>query len=197
VGTYLKGNIKIMKLTELTKEMGVSPRGVIHVGAHEGQEAGDYDELKQLYIEPIPSLAKLLRDEGFDVLEVAISNYTGTSDFYITDFDQGSSLLLPLEHSIQNKITVSVDTLENVVPDSSPYNCLVIDVQGAELDVLKGTKVEKFDLIICETNSRERYSGSPVHEDIVGYMKDNGFRLSKFFSHSEDNVIKDCVFVKV
>ena len=185
-----------MKLTELAKEMGVSPRGVIHVGAHEGQEAGDYDELKQLYIEPIPSLAKLLRDKGFDVLEVAISNYTGTSDFYITDFDQGSSLLLPLEHSIKNKITVSVNTLENVVPDSSSYNCLVIDVQGEELGVLKGARLEKFDLIICETNSRERYSGSPVHEDIVGYMKDNGFRLSKFFSHSEDNVIKDCVFVR-
>jgi FkbM family methyltransferase len=193
---YLKGSIKIMKLAKLAKDLGVSPRGVIHVGAHEGQEASDYDELKQLYIEPIPSLAKLLRDKGLDVLEVALSNYTGTSDFYITDFDQGSSLLLPLEHSIQNKITVNVDTLENVVSDSSPYNCLVIDVQGAELNVLKGTKVEKFDLIICETNSRERYSGSPVHEDIVGYMKNNGFILSKFFSHSEDNVIKDCVFVK-
>jgi FkbM family methyltransferase len=194
---YFKGSVKIVKLVELAEELGVSPRGVIHVGAHEGQEASDYDELKQLYIEPIPSLAKLLRDKGLDVLEVAISNYTGTSDFYITDFDQGSSLLLPLEHSIKNKITVSVDTLENVVPDSSPYNCLVVDVQGAELDVLKGTKVEKFDLIICETNSRERYSGSPVHEDIVGYMKDNGFKLSKFFSHSEDNVIKDCVFVRI
>jgi FkbM family methyltransferase len=194
---YLKGSIKMIKLAKLAKDLGVSPRGVIHVGAHEGQEASDYDELKQLYIEPIPSLAKLLRDKGLDVLEVAVSNYTGTSDFYITDFDQGSSLLLPLEHSIQNKITVNVDTLENVVPDSSPYNCLVIDVQGAELDVLKGTKVKKFDLIICETNSRERYFGSPVHEDIVGYMKDNGFKLSKFFSHSKDNVIKDCVFVKV
>jgi FkbM family methyltransferase len=193
---YLKGSIKIMKLVELAKELGVFLRGVIHIGAHEGQEASDYDELKQLYIEPIPSLAKLLRDRGLDVLEVAVSNYTGTSDFYITDFDQGSSLLLPLEHSIQKKITVSVDTLENLVPDSSPYNCIVIDVQGAELDVLKGTKVEKFDLIICETNSRERYSGSPLHDDIVSHMKDNGFRLSKIFSHSEDNVIKDCVFVK-
>jgi FkbM family methyltransferase len=197
VGTHIKGNIKIMNLINLAKEFGISPRGVIHVGAHEGQEASDYEGLSQLYIEPIPSLAKLLKDKGLDVIEIAISNYTGTSDFYITDFDQGSSLLLPLEHSVQNKITVNVDTLENAVPDSSPYNCLVVDVQGAELDVLKGSKVENFDLIICETNSRERYFGSPVHQDIVNYLESQGFKLSRFFSHSDDNVIKDCVFVRV
>jgi FkbM family methyltransferase len=193
---YFERGFITMNLITLAKELGVFPKGVIHVGAHEAQEEQDYSGIKQLYIEPIPELAKLLKNRGLTVIECAISNYTGTSDFYITDFDQGSSLLLPLEHSIQKKITVSVDTLENLVPDSSPYNCIVIDVQGAELDVLKGTKVEKFDLIICETNSRERYSGSPVHDDIVSYMKDNGFRLSKIFSHSEDNVIKDCVFVK-
>lgn len=185
-----------MKLITLAKELGVFPKGVIHVGAHEAQEEQDYSGIKQLYIEPIPDLAKLLRNKGLDVIEYAISNYTGTSDFYITDFDQGSSLLMPLEHSVQKKIKVNVDTLENVVSDFILYNCLVIDVQGSELDVLKGSRVENFDLVICETNTRERYFGAPLHEDIVRYMEGNGFKLSKIFSHSIDNVIKDCVFVK-
>ena len=193
---YFERGFITMNLITLAKELGVFPKGVIHVGAHEAQEEQDYSGIKQLYIEPIPDLAKLLKTRGLNVIECAISNYTGTADFYITDFDQGSSLLMPLEHSVQKKITVNVDTLENVVLDFISYNCLVLDVQGSELDVLKGAKVENFDLIVCETNTRERYSGAPLHEDILRYMEDNGFKLSKFFNHSVDNVIKDCVLVK-
>lgn len=185
-----------MTLIELADKCNVVPRGVIHVGAHEAQEAKDYEGLEQLYIEPIPELVQSMRDRGLDVIEVALSDHTGTEDFYVTSFNQGSSLLQPLEHEVASKITVKVDTLKNVVPYLDPFNCLVIDVQGAELAVLKGADLEAFDLIVCETNSRKRYANAPLHDDIVEYMETKGFVLAIVISHSSDQVINDCVFIK-
>lgn len=185
-----------MNITDIGKKVGIKPIGVVHVGAHAGQEAESYKGLKQLYIEPIPKYAKLLREKGLEVIEAAASDYDGQADFHITTFDQGSSLLVPLEHKVGTVIKVPVGKLKNLVKEAG-YNYLVIDTQGSELQVLKGADLDKFDVVICETSTRKRYQGAATEEEILRYMWENRYFLPIIMKHAEDGVINDCVFVRL
>ena len=71
--------------------------------------------------------------------------------------------------------TVKVRTLDEYY--DSQYNFLNIDVQGYELEVLKGaTKtLENIDAMILEVNRDEVYENCPLIEDIDNFVGDIGF----------------------
>lgn len=185
-----------MNFIQLAEKHGIKPHGVVHVGAHEAQEVDQYDGINQLYIEPIPQIASKLQNRGLDVIAKAAADYTGKAKFFVTDFSQGSSMLVPLEHSVSEKILVDTDTLKNMIQEPSKYNCLVIDTQGTELHVLKGAELDDFDMIICETNTRKRYAGAPLHQEVAEYMDGQGFMIVDVLPHAIDGVINDCVFTR-
>ena len=56
-----------------------------------------------------------------------------------------------------------------------------MDVQGAELMVLKGAGelIEHIKLIWLEVESVELYKDQPVRSDVEAFMRDNGFQLLK------------------
>lgn len=184
-----------MNISKLAKTAGIKLKGIIHVGAHEAQEAKDYIGINTLWVEPIPELAKQLKDNGFNVLEMALLDYVGETDFYITEFTQGSSVLKPLEHKINKTIKIKINRLDNVLEAPEKYNCLVLDVQGAELMVLKGANLKHFNLIICETSNRQRYERAPIENEVIEYLQNNGFKYLFSVNHSTDGVIKDNIFI--
>jgi aryl-phospho-beta-D-glucosidase BglC (GH1 family) len=63
--------------------------------------------------------------------------------------------------------------------DISPMNFINMDVEGYEMEVLKGaTKTLKHvDYIICEVSSEERYVGQALEPEITEYLKKKGFDL--------------------
>ena len=71
--------------------------------------------------------------------------------------------------------------------NTSEYNFLNIDVQGYELEVLKGaTKtLENVDAMILEINRDEMYEGCPMVEDIDSFLRERNIVRAVTYWQSE------------
>jgi len=60
---------------------------------------------------------------------------------------------------------------------SSKNNLLKLDVQGSELDILKGlaNKIDTFEAIILETSVRRYNKSSPLFIKVINFMYKNNF----------------------
>jgi hypothetical protein len=102
-----------------------------------------------------------------------------------TNKGQSSSLLTPALHKIQypgihfiDKEEVEVITLNEYFENKQfLYNLITLDVQGYELEVIKGASkiLNSVDYILCEVNRAELYAGCPMVEEIDSYLKQFGF----------------------
>ena len=141
--------------------------GVIHCGFHFGEELADYEVMgvkRVVAFEPVPSYCKQslkhmisFPEIDIDLRCIGCSNTKGES--LINAFAGYSSGLTSLEKpQIENmqdyfgldsrhdlntlqQEKVILDTLDNQLSgDQYPYNMLVIDTQGHELNVLQGAE---------------------------------------------------------
>lgn len=177
-------------------------RGVIHVGAHHGEESKDYQAHgidNVVWFEALPnSFAKLKVNVGHLplnlVFNVALSDTDGTCKFHVTDNGRGnssSSSLLELgKHAIHYphvvvKETINVesarfDTLARRAGlNTQQYNFLNVDVQGAELQVIRGMGdfLDGIDHIVAEVNEVELYKGCALFDELTTYLTNAGFTL--------------------
>jgi len=175
--------------------------GIIHVGAHYGTEFREYLDNGVNIIhafEPVKETLKVLK-ENVKKLKAKIKIYPfalGSKKIekkaiFLSENNelQSSSLLKPKLHLIQHpnitfkkKEIVKVNTLDNLNIKDSNY--ISIDVQGFELEVLKGSKktLKNIDYINCEVNTGETYSNNPLIVDIDKYLKKYNFkRVETFF----------------
>lgn len=171
------------------------PKGVLHVGGHNFHE---YDEYKTIGIqhgivfEPQKQLIdeakqKCNNDKNFIFKNIALGNEVKDNFDFWMDHNNGgsSSLLKPKEHlnlhpSIQFskvKKEIKLSTLDIEVEKKDKYDFLNIDVQGFELEVLKGgTETLKYiKYIILEVNMVEVYESCPLLNDIDIFLKDFNF----------------------
>lgn len=132
---------------------------------------------------------------------IALSNENGSADFYLSEGEPGdlkndsswnygnksSSLLPPSDEmkkytswlSFDKKETVKTKRLDNYVSKKniSSIDFVHIDVQGAELMVLKGAGdfLKKIKLIWMEVEAVQLYKDQPLKNDIEKFMKSNNF----------------------
>jgi FkbM family methyltransferase len=94
--------------------------------------------------EPIPSLAAKLRDRfpQVEVHEVALSDEPGRASFVHVTSNPGYSGLRERRYDRPSEdlenIDVEVSTLDELLPPDLPIRFIKIDVEGAELGVLRG-----------------------------------------------------------
>jgi FkbM family methyltransferase len=188
--------MSIFSISEITKQFGIDIRGIIQVGAHTGQEVSALVEqgIKRIHLieangDLIPALQALASsgNAAITVSNVAISDSNGYQDFHVTSFSQSSSLLPLADLRIVYPkikevacIEVRTETLDDNVRANclaEGYNGLFIDVQGAELHVLRGAQetLKLIDIIVCEVNFAELYAGCPQIEDLDLFLFDAGF----------------------
>ncbi|MEI7801606.1 MAG: FkbM family methyltransferase [Bacteroidota bacterium] len=133
---------------------------------------------------------KLQADKRLKTYNVALSNYKGEVDFYVSS-NEGSSSLLQMEeiHKINfpgsaknTQIKVKCDLLDNFLTEINfESNVLMkLDVQGAERLVLEGaTKtIELIDVIYCEVNFQELYKDAVLITDLILLLKKYNFNLA-------------------
>lgn len=170
--------------------------GVIHVGAHHGQEHGGYSEkfgpwTRTHWFEPLPPAYSVLESNLGGKFGVKLYNYALGSEESVMQIwedsgneGQSSSLMEPKEHlqewehiTFTQSTEVQVRTLDSF--DITDSNMLVIDAQGYELEVLKGaTKtLESVYHVFCEVNSKEMYKGCPTMDDLSVFLEGHGFSL--------------------
>jgi len=170
--------------------------GVIHVGAHHGQEHEEYGTqfgpwTATHWFEPLPSVYRVLESNLAGKFGVNLYNYAlGPEESVMRIWEdsenggQSSSLMKPKEclqewdHITFTQSTeVQVRTLDSFgISDS---NMLVIDAQGYELEVLKGSvkTLESMTHVFCEVNLIEMYEGCPTMDDISNFLSQYGFVL--------------------
>ena len=193
----------IFDLNSVEKHTGIKITGAIHVGAFLGEELSQYRSLgltNTILFEPqkklfdIVNFKCIVKEKAFNV---ALGSKEGVVGMFISDREGGvsngagasSSILAPKKHltehpevTFPSKESVNVKRFDKFIQengvDISKHNLLNIDVQGYELEVLKGMgeELDKIQLIIVEVNRDEVYEGCPMIEDIDEYLEEFGFQ---------------------
>jgi FkbM family methyltransferase len=131
---------------------------------------------------------RILKGTGVTLVESAVSDHDGTASFNHLAANPGtSSLLLPAIDFLARGIatsnhieshTVKCLRLDTWALDRIP-EVVWIDVQGAELQVLKGMgeMLAKVSVVFLEAATSEVYRGQALKDDIIGYLVGLGFKL--------------------
>lgn len=180
----------LIPVNEIVRAWSIQPTGIIHVGAHAAEESKDYQRNRWkpvTWIEANPllidRLSQVIPIED-DVICAALWDEDGLSiDFNIASNGESSSLLTPAQHldeypeiKFTSKLplkTIRLDSLMSKVP-----NFLNLDVQGAEIRVLKGLGklINSLDYIYTEVNDDELYVDCAKLKDIDMYLEIHGFK---------------------
>ena len=98
--------------------------------------------------------------------------------------DYMSSQLVP--GNIEN---INIDTIDNLVGNNEHVTIMKLDVQGYELEVLKGAvnTLKNTDLIMVELQNHKMYKNAPMYYDLDAFLRENGFELLQNIPSLRDN----------
>ena len=192
----------IFDLNAIEQHTGIKITGAIHVGAFLGEELSQYRSLgltNTILFEPQKKLFDIVNSKCIikeKVFNVALGSEEDVVGMFISDREGGvfngagasSSILAPkkylTEHpevTFPSKESINVKRFDKFIQenkvDTSNHNLLNVDVQGYELEVLKGMgdELNKIQLIIAEVNRDEVYENCAMIEDIDDYARGFGF----------------------
>lgn len=162
-------------------------KGIIHVGGHYGEEIRDYIDngVSEIVIfEPLLSNFEILErnviglNANIEGHQIALGSEESQLEMYVSsNGGLSSSLLKPKKHLTQytditfnQKEIVDVRTLDSF--SFTNYNFINMDVQGYELEVLKGgvKTLENVDYVYCEVNRDEVYENNAYIEEIDEFL---------------------------
>ena len=182
----------LISFTNLFDKYKMNIKGIVHIGAHYGEEIQEYVDngiQKITVFEPLSKnfdvLANRMENVNADIQghQVALGSKKVTAKMFVSSGDgQSSSILKPKQH-LELHPDVSFSGTEEVEVylideyDVGDSNVINIDVQGYELEVFKGGKktLEKIDYIYCEVNRDEVYEGNAMVEDMDEFLDAYGF----------------------
>jgi len=166
--------------------------GVAHVGAHEAEELVTYRKhgIPQVaWIECQPEVAKALASRIASpnnlVIEGCAWSESGLSKtLKITNNSVSSSLLELKEHKTKypavtesRRVQVRTKRLDELIPKEFRFNFLNLDIQGAELEAVRGLGdlINQIDYIYSEVNQLELYAGLAKIVEFDSYLREQGF----------------------
>jgi FkbM family methyltransferase len=187
---------------------------VIDVGANKGQFAIyariRWPNAQLICFEPLPEprakLVHVTRGRA-EIHDCALGAEAGEGRMHIATRTDSSSLLalgarqkeiFGMEES--GEFQVPIKRLDACLPTPLPRPVLLkIDVQGFELEVLKGATVllPRLDAVYVEASYVELYEGQVLHEEIARYLTAAGFSLDGRYNthfHQGEPVQADLLF---
>jgi len=204
----------INALTEIIKKYQINITGVSHFGAHICKEIDFYNSLNLDSInlfEPQKEVYKKLNENVEQYKNVKTYNYAlGNSNFKTKIYSSttysgvSASVLKPLEHTKYfPKVIFDLDNeIVNVVRydelEIKNVNFFVIDVQGYELEALKGAEksLSLVDVIHIEISRKELYESNAKIKDLDIFLKRNNFIRIKTEWWSVNAISGDAIYVK-
>lgn len=182
----------LLDLINLKEKYQLQIKGVIHIGAHYGEEFNVYNKLginNCIFFEPLKDNFKVLTERIGDkaiLINKALGNEHKIVEMNVetNNQSQSSSILEPVIHLTQypwikfdKKESVVMSTLDSEITDSNRYNFINIDVQGYELEVFKGgfKTLKNIDYIMTEVNRDEVYKNCAKVNEIDEFLLQFGF----------------------
>lgn len=183
----------LISVEKLSRIWQVSPNGVLHVGAHKAEEAEEYERHNwgyTIWVEAQADLAeeirKKLNPSNNMVINATIWGESGVKlNFKVSSNSQSSSLLNFGSHQLDypDVITTSTydvvtTTLAEILADDSNFDFINLDIQGVELEALKGMGqyINRAKWIYTEVNKKEVYQGCSKINEIDSFLYTAGFK---------------------
>lgn len=186
----------LIELKYLIKKYNFIPKGIIHCGAHLGEEDEYYKEFNidnVIWIEANPEiylkLISNINNDGYKFHNSLLWSVSKlTKNFNITNNGQSSSILELDKHktyypTITNIKNIELQTisLDDLIQENNynieNYDFINLDLQGVELDVLKGfsKNISKMRYIYTEVNIGEVYKNCSKLNDLDYFLNQYGF----------------------
>jgi len=91
-------------------------------------------------------------------------------------------------------------TLPTLLGSDNGYDLIKMDVQGSELDIIKGALpiIRKTDSLLLELQTLEYNKGAPMASDVISYLQGIGFDMVDILNlmYSENHLIQvDVLFI--
>lgn len=176
------------------------PVVALDVGSRDGMRAA-WRALKPhallIGFDPDPAECARLNEAAGDAAQeryepVALGANDGEATLHLTRDPKSSSLYPPHPRALvrypelwrheprgtQTVLTTTIDTWARSA-DVAAIDALKVDVQGAELDVLRGARqmLASARVIESEVEFQELYEGQPLFTDVDRFLRERGFRL--------------------
>lgn len=182
----------LIPLEWLNEEFGLEITGIVHAGAHLGEEAETYSKFTDavLWIEGnpdlIPALRRAVAPYHHDVICALVGAEAGEVTFNVSNNGQSSSVLElgthrekhPEVHYVETK-TLPMRTIDDIVVRNWALgsNFLALDLQGYELEALQGAErfLQGARYVYSEVNVDELYVGCARLADLNDFLEERGF----------------------
>jgi FkbM family methyltransferase len=183
--------------------------GVLHIGGHRGSERFIYDWFGKevIWIEANPAIFRELKDNlkefKYQKCYQALLHSTKGKwlDFFLSSNDQASSSIYDFSKTFKNnhlffqnikrnismvdKIKLETQKLDDLILENNidikKFNHWVIDVQGAELDVLKGSinSLKFCKSVVVEISTVKFYENASIFYDVKKLLNSLNFNNNK------------------
>jgi FkbM family methyltransferase len=137
-------------------------------------------------IEPTPEsqphLERIARSLTCDIHPLALGDRDGEARLEVRADIQGSTLLEEVgERDYLRFDTVPINRFDTLFPQIAGPSLVKIDVQGAELMVLRGMtgRLEDIDALIVETSTIATVKGGAEVGDVMSFLRSHGFVLAE------------------
>ena len=183
----------------LSAHNGLEVRTLLHIGAHTGQEAGYYKALgvqRVIFVEAIPAIFEKLQENlqkypNYIGLCALCSSESGAEvQFNVSSNDGGSSSMLGLGNHAElypdityvETLTLKTVTADELIATHAPglqFDLVVLDTQGAEMQVLRGATqiLNSAKALWIEVSEEPLYENGCTFEDVSAYVRQYDFRL--------------------
>ena len=180
----------LIDLHDIVRRYNLQISGVLHVGAHEGEENSAYlsngvNQQSIYWVEANPSLCERLSTRLPNVIQAAVSDKIEKVTFHVTNNYQSSAILELEEHRnehphihVMQTLELETKTIDSVVEAHSiSANFLNMDIQGAELKCLQGFEkhIGMIDYIYTEVNTKHLYKGCALLDELDEWLSARGF----------------------
>ena len=179
--------------TKLAKLWGVRPIGVLHIGAHEAEETAYYEAAGWGFVtwvegnaEKVGALNQKLPAASNRVVEAFAWDIDFAElNFWVLSDSASSSLFRPTEHlalypekPIVKEERAVGRRLDQLLTNETRFEFISVDVQGAELQALRGlgSRIAEAKWILAEVNQRDLYEGCTRVEDLDAFLAGVGFK---------------------
>ena len=146
----------------------------------------------------------------FVPLQLCLSDSESNATLYLTEHQESHSLLKPLppeNNPLANELrvvgseAVSCVTLDGwtsraQIPPQD-IDILKLDVQGAELKVLRGAErlLQAHPIVLLEVSYRPFYEDQPLSKEVDDFMQSRGYRKEREFPSNMPELWGDAVYV--
>ncbi len=202
----INGIAATVELQNIVKE--TNPETIIDIGSNKGQFVMLIEQLfpnKVIHsfeplAEPLEKQKKFFSyKKNIFFYNFALGSHTAIREFFVTKRMDCSSFLRVNTKKIKNDIfkidelkNIPIKTLDETImnQDINKPILIKIDVQGFELEVLKGALelLKKTDYLLIEVSNNTIYEKQPLSDEIITFLEGKNFKILKQTSKTKNNL---------